>query len=105
MFITKLDISITIVYHWIKSCYEKMLQRNVTKALHIRKRDMGSTCEFSSQWNVRKHVMQQKCILALKYIKKGLMFKICIKMKFLLFKIKWCGRFISYQLELTDMNC
>ena len=29
------------------------------------------------------------------------MFKICIKMKFLLFKIKWCGRFISYQLELT----
>ena len=41
--------------------------RNVTKALHVPKRDMCSKCEFASkQWNVLKHDMRPKSVFASK---------------------------------------
>ena len=42
--------------------------RNVTKALHVPKRDMCSKCEFASkQWNVLKHDMHPKSVFAAKH--------------------------------------
>ena len=41
--------------------------RNITKALHVPRRDMYSKCEFTSkQWNVLKHDMRQKSVFASK---------------------------------------
>ena len=41
--------------------------RNITKALHVPKRDMCSKCEFASkQWNVLKHNILPKSVFASK---------------------------------------
>ena len=70
--------------------------RNVTKTIHVPKRDMSSKWEFASkQWNVLKHDMRPKCVFASKQwnvrkkkkrmvrnwrlsIYKGLMFKLSV---------------------------
>ena len=41
--------------------------RNITKAIHVSKRDMCSKSEFASEiLNVKKRVMRPKCLFASK---------------------------------------
>ena len=70
-------ISFNIYYmheKWIRNPPKSNLI-NVTKALHVPKRDMCSKCGFASkQWNVLKHDICPKCVFCFTTVK-------CFKIK------------------------